>query len=538
LVPLAGCGDSAVAMSVVVKNFGLNTITSLPISVAITGGITTTVNTTATVNIPVGATDTIAAGTFNSYAGAAGVNFMATVALAGDQKSSNDSLAKGPGTYIPFEPLTSGVVDTVCANGDSVDLYATYIPGTRYAWYDMLTGGTKLANGDTLRVPSNGPTTYYVAYDSATANPQVGTGTSVSPSTNITPYKSFWMDGRSQYLILASEMAALGVVGGGEINSVAFDVVSASAQQLTDFTIKMGGTSVTAMTSAFQPTTGMITCYSANTTTSTGWNVHTFTTPFIWNGVDNILIEVCYDNNAYTTNSSVTYSTTSFQSVTDGYADLGTSSGCTPGGITNQVVGSFRPNMQLNMKTIACSNIRKPVMFAVNPNTAVAAYSFTVQPNGADVDFNAGASVGDTYDWIFGDGNVGTGMTVTHTYATAGTYTACLIVTDSVCNSVDSVCQTVIASVGLEEGLIGQSLNLYPNPNDGKFRVEFQVEGLKNVEIRVMSLLGEVLYSNKPGNVSGTYREEIDLSNNAAGVYILQILSEDGTVSRRVTVRK
>ena len=537
MVPLAGCGDSAVAMSVVVKNFGLNTITSLPITVAITGGITTTVNTTATVNIPVGATDTIAAGTFNSYAGAAGVNFMATVALAGDQKSSNDSLAKGPGTYIPFEPLTSGVVDTVCANGDSVDLYATYIPGTRYAWYDMLTGGTKLANGDTLRVPSNGPTTYYVAYDSPTANPQVGTGTLVATGTTITPYKTFWMDGRSQYLILASEMAALGVVGGGEINSLAFDVVTAAAQVMNDFTIKMGGTSVTAMTSAYQPTAGMTTCYSANTTVQSGWNVHTFTTPFIWNGVDNIIVEVCFDNNVYTTNSSVRYTTTPFQSTTDANGDLTSSSGCTPGLLTPSVRPD-RPNMQLNMKTIACSNIRKPVMFAVNSNTAVAAYGFTVQPNGADVDFNASASVGDTYDWIFGDGNTGTGMTVTHTYATAGTYTACLIVTDSVCNSVDSVCQTVTATIGIEEGLIGQTLNLYPNPNDGKFRVEFQVEGLKNVEIRVMSLLGEVLYSNKPGNVSGTYREEIDLSNNAAGVYILQILSEDGTVSRRVTVRK
>jgi hypothetical protein len=538
MVPLAGCGDSAMAMSVVVKNLGLNTITSLPISVAITGGITATVNTTATVNMPVGSVDTISAGTFNAYNGAAGVNFAATISLVGDQKATNNSQSKGPGTYIPFEPLTSGVVDTVCANGDSVDLYALYIPGTRYAWYNTLTGGTKIANGDTLTVPANGPSTYYVAYDSATANPQVGVGTTVSTSTNITPYKTFYMDGRSQYLILASEMAALGVVGGGEINSLAFDVVTVGAPAMNDFTVKMGGTAVTAMTGTFQPTSGMITVFNAASySTVTGWNVHTFSTPFIWNGTDNILIEVCYDNNAWTSNSSVNYSITPFQSTTDGFTDNTAASGCTPGVVT-PTVSSNRPNMLLNMKTIACSNIRKPVSFSVNPNSAVAAFGFTVQPNGADVTFNAAASTGTSFDWTFGDGGTGSGVTVQHTYATGGSYTVCLVVTDSVCNSTDTICQTVLATVGIEEGLIGQSLNLYPNPNDGKFRVEFQVEGLKNVEVRVMSLLGQVLYSNKPGNVSGTYREELDLSSQAAGVYILQIISEDGTVSRRVTVRK
>ena len=522
IVPLGGCGDSSIAMSVVVRNFGLNTITSLPISVAITGGITATVNTTASVNIPQGATVTVPAGTFNAYNGAAGVNFAATVSLVGDQNVNNNTKSVGPGAYIPYEPLTSGVVDTVCPNGGTVDLYATYIPGTRYAWYGSLTGGSKIANGDTLTVPANGPSTYYVAYDSATSTPQVGAGTLVSPSTNITPYKSFWMDGRSQYLILASEMASLGVVGGGEISSLAFDVVAASAQQLTDFTIKMGGTSVSAMTGAYQPTTGMTTVLTTNYTVSTGWNIHQFTTPFIWNGTDNILIEVCYDNTAYTTNSSVRYDVTSFQSVTDGYADLGTSSGCTPGGITNQIVSANRPNMQMNIKTIACSSIRKPVSFVVNTSSAVAAYNFTVQPNGADVSFNAGASTGNTFAWDFGDNTTGTGVSVQHTYAVGGAYNVCLVVTDNVCNSSDTICQTVLATVGIDEGLIGQTLNLYPNPNDGKFRVEFQVEGLKDVEIRMMSVLGKYHLRNEPRAMYQAHIAKIlDLSSQAAGVICL-----------------
>jgi PKD repeat protein len=129
-------------------------------------------------------------------------------------------------------------------------------------------------------------------------------------------------------------------------------------------------------------------------------------------------------------------------------------------------------------------------------------------------------------------------MMTSHTYAAGGTYTVCLTVEDTVCGSIDSVCQTVVTTIGLDENLINQTMAVYPNPNNGNFRVEFQVEGLKEVELRVVSLLGQVMYESKPGNISGTYREEIDLSDEAAGVYVLQVISDDATISRRVTIRK
>jgi hypothetical protein len=127
IVPLGGCGDSTTEVSAVVKNFGLNTITTLPITVVITGGLTATVNVNAAVNIAQGATDTVVVGTFNTYAGAAGVMFMGYTQLANDQKSTNDTLAAGPGAYIPAEPVVTNMVDTVCSSIDSIDLYAVSI---------------------------------------------------------------------------------------------------------------------------------------------------------------------------------------------------------------------------------------------------------------------------------------------------------------------------------------------------------------------------------------------------------------------------
>jgi len=535
VVDLGGCGDSTTMIEVVVKNFGLNTITSLPITVNYSGGLTGSVNVTASVSIAQGASATIPVGSFNTYAGATGVNFTGTASLVGDQNNANNTLTKGPGSYIPVEPVTHGMVDTVCPVG-TVDLYAIGVLGTEYKWYDAAVAGNVVGTGDTITVPANGITTYYVAYDSSSATPQVGNGTLVSTSTYITPYKTFYMDGRAQYLVLASELQALGIAGGGEINSLSFEVAVPAAQVMTDFTIKVGGTSVSSMTTAFQPNTSMTTVYNAAYTTVSGWNVHTFTSPYIWNGSDNLIFEICYDNSAWTSNSSVYYTTTSFPSATDGYADLGASSGCTPGQITNQAASNSRPNMQINLRTIACSETRKPVSFAIDPSAAMATFVANSQLNGT-VDFNATGSVGQTYTWDFGDGTTGSGMITSHTYTSGGSFTACLVVADQSCNTTDSICQTV-APFEIQESLLAQSLNVFPNPNNGKFRVEFQVEGLKDVSIRVSTLLGQEVYSSKPGNISGEFKEEIDLSGEASAVYVLQIITDENVVSRRITIRK
>lgn len=89
-------------------------------------------------------------------------------------------------------------------------------------------------------------------------------------------------------------------------------------------------------------------------------------------------------------------------------------------------------------------------------NPPVAA--FTVTTLDLTVDFDAGGSAdpdGDalTYNWSFGDGSTGTGMTPSHTYATAGTYSATLTVSDgefvSSTSEAVTVTEPVVADVNL-----------------------------------------------------------------------------------------
>ncbi len=505
LVALAGCGDSATEVSIVVKNFGINTINSLPVTVMVSGGVTATLNATSTNTIAPGATDTILVGTINTYAGANGVNFMGYTQLANDQKSSNDTMMVGPGAYVPFEPQYYPE-DTVCSSVDSASFAAVSVPGAMYGWYASLTDTIPVATGDTFTFAVGGQTTWYL-----------------------------------EYLSNADSLLTTFAAGNGQ-NGNMFDLVVKNTVTITGFTINNS-------TSGAAEVYYKSGSYVGSETTPANWTnltttpitISTSSGPTYFDLPAPITLASGQTHAFYVTMSTGSVSYTNGSSVGSVYAsnaDLDFLEGI---GKSYPFGSTFSPriwNGVIHYGSVGCSDVRQTLTLGLNTDTAVAAYSFNVQTNGSDVDFDASASSGHVYSWDFGDNNTGSGMMTSHTYATAGTYNVCLYVTDTVCNTTDTLCQDVTATIGIEESLMNQTLTIYPNPNNGTFRVEFQVEGLQDVELRVVSLLGQVMFESKPGNISGSYREEIDLSDEAAGVYVLQLVTENGTISRRVTVRK
>lgn len=147
---------------------------------------------------------------------------------------------------------------------------------------------------------------------------QVGTGILENTSTSYpTPYGNFYKGARHQFLFLASELTAAGLIA-GNVNSIAFNVTNLNASgPYLNHNIGIATTTLTSIT-AFQ-TTGFTTYFSTPSYSPTlGINTHTFSTPFVWDGVSNIIIETCYNNNplAYTNNVSVMQSSTPFSSST------------------------------------------------------------------------------------------------------------------------------------------------------------------------------------------------------------------------------
>ena len=170
------------------------------------------------------------------------------------------------------------------------------------------------------------------------------------------------------------------------------------------------------------------------------------------------------------------------------------------------------------------------------PTIAVSYTQTSTTLSSAVVSFDATGSTGvDTYTWDFGGGSMGTGVNATFTYAANGTFPVTLTVTNG-CGSVDSTFNVIVQGISIEESALGQSLSIFPNPSDGNFNLSFTLESSENVELRVLNSAGQIILKNNLGSID-KYDGSIDLSNQAKGMYILQIETSNGTVNRRVTIQ-
>jgi hypothetical protein len=191
----------------------------------------------------------------------------------------------------------------------------------------------------------------------------VGSGTTTNAgNSQPCPYGAWFSQSRVQMLILASELNALGLTTTTSFNSVSFNVTNtngAGAHQ--NFTVKMKNTTATVVTTTWD-NTGLILVHTTSSyTPATGWNLHTFSPSFMWDGVSNVLVDVCHDNgnNNYTATPQVENTATSFVSVLQAWSDSQTGTVC-PTGIAGSTY-SNRANMRFQVVSGAGGPPQPPI---------------------------------------------------------------------------------------------------------------------------------------------------------------------------------
>lgn len=183
-------------------------------------------------------------------------------------------------------------------------------------------------------------------------NACVGTG---STSSNY-PFTTYWMDGRTQMLFTAAELNAAGAGANSSITKIGFNVITASNQIMSGFNVRFQHTTQATLTGWV--TSGWTTAFTGSyTVPGTGWQYIDMTSPyFMYNGTSNLLVEICYDNSAYTSYSTV--NSTSAPSMTWGYYTDNTT-GCT---MTSGSSQSNRPNTCFTMTTLVSTGNQTTVI--------------------------------------------------------------------------------------------------------------------------------------------------------------------------------
>ena len=136
----------------------------------------------------------------------------------------------------------------------------------------------------------------------------VGSSSSTSQGN---PFPSgLYQSHKIAYLVKASELSSVGYQPGSISGlSIALDVPGSALENLD---IRAGVSSLSDLSTLISPATlGTSVVYSAASYQPVaGLNTFSFGTPIVWNGTDNLIIEICYFNSALGTNSTVPYQNT------------------------------------------------------------------------------------------------------------------------------------------------------------------------------------------------------------------------------------
>lgn len=80
------------------------------------------------------------------------------------------------------------------------------------------------------------------------------------------------------------------------------------------------------------------------------------------------------------------------------------------------------------------------------------------------------------------------------------------------------------------------NMKLYPNPNDGKFNLNFNLKNKGDAEVTVYDMQGKQVYNEKLSNFSGEYNKPIDISSNAKGIYFVKIQQGQHTQVKKISL--
>lgn len=117
------------------------------------------------------------------------------------------------------------------------------------------------------------------------------------------PLASYYHDARSQLIYTPAEVG-----GAGTLTSLALEVMRLPGQILKDFTIRLKHTTLEVYSNQQRAweSNGWTTVFTETLNVSSlGWNTFSFSTPFVYDGQQNLMVDISFNNNSYTSDGNV-----------------------------------------------------------------------------------------------------------------------------------------------------------------------------------------------------------------------------------------
>jgi len=194
----------------------------------------------------------------------------------------------------------SNALPLMLAEGESATLNLIFnptSPGSKYA--DLVMNGNAANAPYSIELEG-------ISYPTGTA--VLGHGTDTGTSMNEGPLNIFFAWQRAQMVYTADEINANGLSGSNMMTHFGYFVESAPNSPITNFSIKMKHTTATNCGSHDNQITNHNIVYqnSSYMPEAGDYDVIQLDTPFGWNGIDNILVEICFGEVDDTSGSGIT----------------------------------------------------------------------------------------------------------------------------------------------------------------------------------------------------------------------------------------
>lgn len=210
---------------------------------------------------------------------------------------------------------------------------------------------------------------------------------------------------------------------------------------------------------------------------------------------------------------------------------------------TSSVTVSPTSTTTYNVMAMNGNCVGNPVSIKINvflpsPNAVASSdVSTTYISQGGTVNFSSTGSTGISYGWDFtGDGIVdATTPNATYSYSSAGTEMVILSVTFGNCTDYDTLYINVQNQPGTGiSAVTGQSgIQIFPNPNDGKFYIKGL--GFYARSIEIYNVLGEKVFEQHLSLLPESWILPFEFVF-PTGVYYINVKSEEKMVTRKITL--